>query len=197
MKYLIGVDEVGRGPLAGPVAVGAVLIASDFDWSLIVGVRDSKKLSEKARENIFERARILRDSNQLRFSVCTSSAAYIDRFGIVPAIRRALSEALTRLEVNPRSCRVLLDGSLSAPAEYTHQTTIIGGDDSEPAISLASIVAKVARDAFMKNLALKYPAYGFEIHKGYGTSKHREAIAQSGLSDVHRATFCSRIFSTT
>ncbi len=193
MRYLIGIDEVGRGPLAGPVAVGAVRIAPDFDWKQIEGVRDSKKLSEKKRETIFERALELRQSDQLHFAVCTSSASYIDRYGIVPAIKRALTEALSRLEVSPKECHVLLDGSLSAPIEYTHQSTIIRGDDSEPVISLASIVAKVTRDRLMNRLASKYPVYGFESHKGYGTSYHVQTIAQVGLSDIHRASFCTRL----
>jgi len=195
MKYLIGIDEVGRGPLAGPVAVGAVRGSKNFDWAQIEGVRDSKKLSEKARENIFTRARELQQSHQLHFAVCTSSSSYIDTYGIVPAIKRALTEALSRLEVTPEECNVLLDGSLSAPAEYIHQRTIIRGDNSEPIISLASIVAKVTRDRLMRRLAPKYPAYGFESHKGYGTSHHREVIARSGLSDIHRASFCTKILS--
>ena len=193
MKYFIGIDEAGRGPLAGPVAVGTVRVSSDFDWSQLEGVRDSKKLSEKAREKIFERVCKLQQSGQLRFVVCTSSSAYIDSHGIAPAIKRALATALARLEVNPKECRVLLDGSLSAPADYIHQTTIIRGDDTEPIISLASIVAKVTRDRLMRRLAPKYPAYGFEVHKGYGTSFHRKTIERYGLSDIHRASFCTRL----
>ena len=193
MRYLIGVDEAGRGPLAGPVSVGAVLVPIDFDWSLVEGVRDSKKLSEKKREEIFERARELEKSSALRFAVSTSSAAYIDTYGIVPAIKRALAEALSRLEVGAQDCRVLLDGSLKAPVEYIHQETIIRGDDSEPVISLASIMAKVTRDRLMKRISAKYPAYDFHVHKGYGTASHLSAIARCGLSDMHRATFCSRL----
>ena len=193
MKYIVGIDEVGRGPLAGPVAVGAVRISPNFDWKEIEGVRDSKKLSEKARETIFERALELQKSKHLRFAICTSSASYIDKYGIVPAIKRALAEALTRLELDPEEGTILLDGSLSAPPEYIHQTTIIRGDDSEPVISLASIVAKVIRDRLMNRLAPKYPAYGFESHKGYGTSSHIRAIALAGLSDIHRTSFCTRL----
>lgn len=193
MKYLIGIDEAGRGPLAGPVAVGAVMVGVDFDWSCIEGVRDSKKLSEKVREEIFERARELQEASALRFSVSTSSAAYIDRYGIVPAIKRALAEAISRFEIEPTECRVLLDGSLKAPAEYLHQETIIRGDDTEPTISLASIMAKVTRDRLMKRLSPKYPAYDFHVHKGYGTASHLSAIARCGLSDMHRTSFCSRL----
>lgn len=193
MKYLIGIDEAGRGPLAGPVSVGAVLVPIDFDWSLMQGVRDSKKLSEKKREEFFERAVELEKSQTLRFAVSTSSAAYIDTYGIVPAIKRALAEALSRFEIEPTDCRVLLDGSLSAPTEYVHQETIIRGDDTEPVISLASIMAKVTRDRLMKQISSKYPEYDFHVHKGYGTAAHRQLIAASGLCDLHRRTFCTRI----
>ena len=191
MKYLIGIDEAVRGPLAGPVSVGAVMVPADFDFALVEGVRDSKKLSEKRREMIFERARELEQSSELRFSVSTSSASYIDTYGIVPAIKRALTEALSRFETSPEDCRVLLDGSLSAPAEYIHQETIIRGDDTEPVISLASIMAKVTRDRLMRRLATKYPVYGFDVHKGYGTAAHMKTIREHGLSDLHRVTFCS------
>lgn len=193
MKYVIGIDEAGRGPLAGPVAVGAVAVPMNFDWSLLKGVRDSKKLSEKVREKIFECTCELQQSSALRFSVATSSAVYIDRYGIVPAIKRALVESLARLKVAPTDCRVLLDGSLSAPPEYIHQETIIRGDDTEPIISLSSIMAKVTRDRLMRRIAPKYPAYNFHVHKGYGTASHMLAITRCGLSDMHRATFCSRI----
>ncbi len=193
MRYLIGIDEAGRGPLAGPVAVGAVVIPLNFDWKVLDGVRDSKNLSEKTREKIFERTLELQRSNQLRFAVCTSSALYIDTYGIVPAVKRALAEALSRLETNPRECRVLLDGSLKAPTEYSNQTTIIRGDDTEPIISLASIMAKVTRDRLMRRLAPRYPAYGFETHKGYATVAHRQRIRTQGFCPLHRKTFCSRI----
>ncbi|MEK7479686.1 MAG: ribonuclease HII [Patescibacteria group bacterium] len=196
MRYLIGIDEAGRGPLAGPVAVGAVMVPVDFDWSLLEGVRDSKKLSEKKREEFYTRASELAQSKVLHFAVSTSSATYIDRYGIVPAIKRALAEALSRFDIEPHDCRVVLDGSLHAPAEYIHQETIIRGDDTEPVISLASIMAKVTRDRLMKRLSPKYPAYGFDAHKGYGTLLHRRAIAQFGLSDVHRTSFCRRLETT-
>ena len=193
MKYLIGIDEAGRGPLAGPVAVGAVMVPADFDWGVLQGVRDSKKLSEKKREEFYTRAKELEQTRVLRFTVSTSSSAYIDTYGIVPAIKRALAEALSRFDIEPHDCRVLLDGSLRAPAEYINQETIIRGDDTEPVISLASIMAKVTRDRLMKRLSPKYPAYAFHLHKGYGTASHLSAIAQWGLSDIHRASFCTRL----
>lgn len=196
-NYLIGIDEAGRGPLAGPVAVGAVVVPLDFNWKVLDGVRDSKKLSEKTREKIFKCTLELQRSHKLRFVVCTSSALYIDTYGIAPAIKRALAEALSRLEANPRECRVLLDGSLKAPTEYSNQTTIIRGDDTELVISLSSIMAKVTRDRLMERSARLFPCYGFERHKGYGTRAHRDAIEKFGLCELHRKTFCSRILSST
>jgi ribonuclease HII len=126
----------------------------------------------------------------VRWSVQFSSALYIDTYGIVPAVRRALARALRALDVYPREAEVRLDGSLTAPAHFVHQTTIIRGDQSEPVISMASVAAKVRRDNLMRRLAAKYPAYGFDIHKGYGTQKHREMISALGLSPIHRKTFC-------
>ncbi len=195
VKYLIGIDEVGRGPLAGPVAVGAVAVQENFDWSLLEDVRDSKKLSEKVREKIFVRASELAKLSELRFAVATSSAAYIDAHGIVPAIKRALAEALSRLAIEPEDCRVLLDGSLAAPPEYIHQKTIIRGDDTEPIISLASVIAKVTRDSIMRRLAAKQPLYDLDVHKGYGTVVHRAAIKKYGLSSIHRRSFCKTLIS--
>ena len=200
MRYLIGIDEAGRGPLAGPVAVGAVMVPTDFDWSVLDGVRDSKKLSEKKREEFFARAVELQESQTLRFAVSTSSAAYIDKYGIVPAIKRALAEALSRLtEDGPLHAKdrpryeILLDGGLQAPPQFSMQRTIIRGDDTEPVISLASIMAKVTRDRLMKRLSSKYPEYDFHVHKGYGTASHLSVIGRCGLSDIHRASFCTRL----
>ena len=169
------------------------MVRMDFDWSSIEGVRDSKKLSEKTREQLYERACELERSQMLRYAVATSSAAYIDRYGIVPAIKRALAEALSKFEIQPSECCVRLDGSLSVPPEYVDQQTIIRGDDTEPVISLASIMAKVTRDRLMRRLSAKYPAYDFATHKGYGTRSHMQVIEREGLSNIHRASFCSRL----
>lgn len=193
MRYLIGVDEAGRGPLAGPVAVGAVLIPPDFDWAEIPGVRDSKQLGAEARERIYAVMETLERRGRLRYAVRFSSAEAIDRFGITRAVRRALICALEALGGDPGACSVLLDGSLAAPPEYVRQHTIIRGDETEPVISLASIAAKVARDRRMERLAQRYPAWGFEAHKGYGTLEHRLRIRAHGFSPQHRRTFCTRI----
>ncbi|HWB33705.1 MAG TPA: ribonuclease HII [Candidatus Paceibacterota bacterium] len=189
-QFLVGIDEAGRGPLAGPVAVGVVAAPSSFNMTLLDGVRDSKQMTDLGREIWFEKLRVLEEEEGLRWSVAFSSALYIDTYGIVPAIKRALAQALRALELDPSRTRVLLDGSLKAPKHFVDQETIIGGDDTEPIISLASVAAKVRRDRLMRRLALRYPEYQFEVHKGYGTKLHREAIIKYGLSDVHRATFC-------
>lgn len=193
VQYLVGIDEAGRGPLAGPVAVGAVIVPMDFDFSLVTGVRDSKKMTETAREAMYARIHELQETGQLRYAVSFSAATIIDTEGIVPAIRSALGRCLEALEANPLECEIRLDGSLFAPPHFVSQTTIIRGDDSEPVISLASITAKVLRDRYMSDLAERYPAYGFEAHKGYGTAAHIQSIGRHGLSDIHRATFCSRL----
>lgn len=188
--YCIGIDEAGRGPLAGPVSVGAVLLAPHFDRSLIASVKDSKKLTETAREAWYGQMLLWQKEGSLRFSVAYTSAERIDRLGIVWAVTSALSRALSKLEAPSENSLVLLDGGLRAPEMYVRQQTIIRGDASEPVIALASIAAKVRRDRLMKRLAKQYPGYDFEVHKGYGTKKHQAAIAQLGLSDMHRRTFC-------
>ena len=188
-RFLIGIDEVGRGPLAGPVAVGAVAVPYDFDWTAVLGVRDSKKLSPRSREAWNRKIQTLRLEKKLNFSVSFSSAQMIDRRGIVFAIRSALVKCLKQLGATPRNCEILLDGSLYAPKNFHAQKTIIGGDDLEPVISMASIVAKVRRDKLMRNLAIRYPKYGLEFHKGYGTRRHYEALQKFGLCKIHRSTF--------
>jgi ribonuclease HII len=199
-KYIIGIDEAGRGPLAGPVSVGAALVARDFDFGLLLGVRDSKKLTPKKRLAIFGQVEILKKSKELDYVVVMVSAKVIDKIGIVPAIKRALSQALVKLcknnpLVTPKNTFIKLDGGLKAPAEFIYQETIIKGDDKERVIGLASIMAKVTRDKYMEKAARKadFAKYGFEIHKGYGTKVHLDNIAKYGLSSEHRPLFCRNI----
>lgn len=189
-RYLVGIDEAGRGPLAGPVAVGVVVVPDRFNFLLLQGIRDSKQMKELGREIWYEKLRVLEVEHGLRHRVQFSSARYIDTHGIVPAVRDAIARALRALEVRPEESHIILDGALRAPRRFLYQKTIIGGDESEPLIALASIAAKVRRDRLMRQLALRYPEYGFEVHKGYGTKKHREALVQYGLSDIHRRSFC-------
>ena len=192
MKALIGIDEVGRGPVAGPVAVGAFFI---LDESFIVEVkkfpiplRDSKQLSRIQREAWYKKIEEWQAEGKCDFSVAMVSAGEIDQHGISRAIKKALAETLDTLECDGE-CLILLDGSLHAPIEFVHQITIIKGDEKEPVISLASIVAKVIRDRHMIKLAERYPKYGFERHMGYGTEEHYKAIKKYGLSPLHRKSF--------
>lgn len=191
-KYLVGIDEAGRGPLAGPVTVGIVSLPVNFDWNLLPGVGDSKKISPGKREVIFKEANRLRQEGVLNFQVVSSSHLIIDAKGIVYAIKRAMKQGLDKLQLESKSCQVLLDGALQAPSEYLNQQTIIRGDATEPAIGLASILAKVTRDRYMIRIAQneEFIHYDFATHKGYGTKKHCESIRQYGLSDIHRKTFC-------
>jgi ribonuclease HII len=194
-KFLIGIDEAGRGPLAGPVAVGVFAVRSKEALKIFKGVRDSKKLTEASRESFFFKIKEAKRNGYVYFTVSFSSAGIIDKKGIVPAIKSALNRSLKKLEKNfvqglpLDTCQVLLDGSLKVPRRYLNQKTIIGGDDIEPIISLASICAKVLRDHKMTRLAKKYPHYGFEVHKGYGTKAHYKTIRKYGLSKEHRRSF--------
>lgn len=190
MRFLIGIDETGRGPLAGPVAVGLAAFPADFDWSLAQGVRDSKQLTALQRDEWYQKMCAWSAGGLMYHKVVFSSSQSIDRRGIVPSVYSAIERGLKLLELGPRECEVRLDGTLKAPAYFLFQKTIIRGDESEPAISLAAIAAKVRRDRLMRRLAKMYPQYGFDIHKGYGTSGHREAIRQFGLCDMHRRSFC-------
>lgn len=199
-KYIIGIDEVGRGPLAGPVAVGAVCIYAEHHTrvkKLFPVVRDSKKLSPKKRAEWCERIRSAEALGYLSCAVSFVAPSVIDKKGLTHAIFTAVERSLAvvaQKKVRPFSeIRVLLDGALRAPSQYLNQETIIKGDEKELAIALASIVAKVARDKKMVALAKKFPAYGFEKHKGYGTSAHYEAIKKHGITKHHRKSFLKGI----
>lgn len=199
-SYIIGIDEAGRGPLSGPVSVGVALVTADFDWKKLSGVGDSKKLSPQKRAAIFGQVQNLKKIGKFDYSVAMVSAKMIDKIGIVPAIKKALAVALAKVaknnpQVTLQNTFIKLDGGLKAPAEFLQQETIIKGDDKELIIGLASIMAKVTRDKYMERVAKKseFAKYGFEIHKGYGTKSHREAIAKYGLSSEHRQTFCRNI----
>lgn len=166
------------------------MVPVKFNLKLLKGVRDSKQMTELGREIWYEKLRTLEEDHGVRHVVQFSSARFIDEYGIVPAVRAAIARALRVLEVEPAEAEILLDGSLRAPARFIYQQTIIRGDQTEPLISLASVAAKVRRDRLMRRLALRYPHYNFEVHKGYGTKKHREALTEYGLCDIHRRSFC-------
>jgi len=193
MQFILGVDEAGRGPLAGPVAVGVVAVPEGFDVAKeFPGVADSKKLSEKKREKIFEMLLSRVALGDARYTVEFESAETIDKEGIAVVIRRAVARGVNSFVAEhasvPPAFHILLDGSLRAPPEYS-QETIINGDELIPIISLASIAAKVTRDHLMCVLAEKYPEYGFEKHKGYGTRAHYDAIMKYGQCSIHRKSF--------
>ena len=195
-KYLVGIDEVGRGPLAGPVAVGAVCIYAEHKTrvaKLFPVTKDSKKLSAKAREEWVVRIREAEEAGFLTTSVAFVSPTAIDKNGIAPSIRLALARALEAVEHEIEHTCVLLDGGLRAPIHYKNQETIIKGDEKELVIALASIIAKVTRDKCMVALGKKFPAYGFEQHKGYGTRAHYEALEKHGLTPHHRKSFLKRL----
>lgn len=201
---MLGVDEAGRGPLAGPVAVGLVAVPEGFDVAAeFPGVADSKKLSEKKREKIFEMLEKRAGQGDARFTVEFENSETIDREGVAPSIRRALTRGVDKLAecgsqtstaMRKSDFHILLDGALRAPSEY-EQETIIRGDDLVPLISLASIAAKVSRDRLMVALAKEYPDYGFEKHKGYGTRAHYDALARHGPCAIHRLSFLHVDFS--
>lgn len=190
-KKVVGVDEAGRGPLAGPVAVGVAVVHADFDWEQLPGVTDSKQLSATKRAAIFTTARDLRKAGVIDFTVAQVSARMIDKIGITAAIRLAMARALKRLQLRPAECLVKLDGGLQAPVDFT-QETIVKGDQKEKVIGLASICAKETRDAYMQKKAVQPPFidYDFAGHKGYGTKAHRAAISKHGLSVEHRQSYC-------
>ncbi len=190
MKYIIGIDEAGRGPLAGPVSLAALAIKLE-DAHLLGGgkVRDSKQLSESAREKKFAEIEVLRKNGKIRYAVSLVGSKIIDREGMVSAIKKGIRNVLSRLSIEARSALVLLDGGIKAPRKYYYQKTIIKGDATVPIIAHASIIAKVTRDCKMKKFALKFPAYDFHIHKGYGTALHIKKIKKHGLSTIHRKTF--------
>lgn len=194
-KILVGVDEAGRGPLAGPVSVGVASVPENFDWDVVPLVNDSKKLSEKNREVIFAQATKLRREGKIDWKVVMVSATIIDKKGIVFAINSAMVKCLKAVASESSKCRVLLDGSLHAPEQYENQETIIKGDSKEKIIGLASIVAKVTRDRYMvkKSTDLEFIPYEFASHKGYGTRAHCQAIKKYGLSTIHRATYCKNL----
>lgn len=189
MRFILGVDEAGRGPLAGPVAVGVVRVPEGFDIKKnFPGADDSKKLSETVREELYKEMEARKKAGEIDFCVRLSSAKMIDTKGITAAVRSAVWSGVRFIAENPVSVKVFLDGLLLAPPEY-EQETIIKGDALVPVISLASVAAKVRRDRLMKRLALQYPEYAFEVHKGYGTKRHYEAIGKWGLTDIHRRSF--------
>lgn len=176
---IAGIDEAGRGPLAGPVIAAAVILDATRP---IQGLADSKLLTEKTRERLFEEIR----KKSLAWAVGRASVAEIDKINILQATLVAMQRALRGLKIVPHLA--LVDGN-HCPAFVCPAQAIIKGDQLEPAISAASIVAKVIRDRFMKVLDKKYPGYGFAQHKGYPTPQHIKALQCHGVVRIHRRSF--------
>ncbi len=181
LRYIAGVDEVGRGPLAGPVVCAAVIMPLDEE-ELIVGVDDSKKLSAKKREQLAEEIK----RRALAYTIVEVSEKEIDEINILQATKRGMKEALERLSIPPET--VLTDGNMTLDISFP-QRSVIHGDALSYSIGAASIIAKVYRDALMDEFAKRYPQYAFESNKGYGTAAHIQAIKEYGLCPIHRRTF--------
>lgn len=195
-SYIIGIDEVGRGPIAGPVAVGSFVVLDKKALRLFTKVKESKQLKEQDREEWFKKIEKVRDEGLVDFRVVFQSEKIIDKKGLSFAIKNALrisiDELVERNNLKKENIKVLLDGGLHAPKEYINQKTIIKGDEKEKIIALASICAKVLRDRKMIKLSKKYPQYKLDINKGYGTKVHYEAINKYGLIDLHRKSFLKK-----
>ncbi len=178
-KCVCGIDEAGRGPLAGPVFAAAVVLPVDCE---IPGLNDSKKLTEKKREALFE----VIIEKAVAYSVASASEKEIDEINILNATYLAMNRAFDGLSVKPDMA--LIDGNRE-PGVDAMQKTVVKGDSKSMSIAAASILAKVSRDRYMLEIAKLYPQYDFQKHKGYGTKLHYERIREHGISDVHRKTF--------
>ena len=193
IRYIGGVDEVGRGPLAGPVTAACVVLPEDFD---VLGVDDSKKLSEKKREELFDKIR----EKALAVGIGMCDNRVIDEINILEATKKAMAEAIrdadSQLEeksLSPEGTEHLLIDAVSLKDVDKPQTSIIKGDAKSLSIAAASIIAKVTRDRLMAEYHRQYPYYGFDTNKGYGTKAHYEGIDKYGITPIHRKTFLKNI----
>ena len=182
-KIICGVDEAGRGPLAGPVCAAAVILPYGIE---IEGLNDSKKLTEKKREKLFD----VIIEKSIAYGIAFSSEKEIDELNILQATYLAMNRAIEKL--NTEIDIALIDGNRNSGINY-NSTCIIGGDGKSASIAAASILAKVTRDRYMLELDNKYPEYFFAKHKGYGTKLHYEALREHGPSEVHRLTFLKKM----
>ncbi len=180
VKYICGIDEAGRGPLAGPVVVGAVILPAD---SLIEGVNDSKKISEKKRERVFEEI----VNTAISYSTGIVDQKTIDEINILNATKLAVKKAIESLEIKPDL--ILVDALTNIETFGIPYKSIIKGDAKEYSIAAASIIAKVTRDRMMLEWDKVFPEYGFAKHKGYGTAVHIQALRENGPCMLHRKTF--------
>ena len=179
-KHICGIDEAGRGPLAGPVVVASVVLPQD---SMIEGVNDSKKVSEKKREKIYEE--IIKEA--ISYGIAIIDEKEIDEINILRATKKGVTECIRKLEVKPNI--ILIDALEGIDTLQIPYKSVIKGDAKHYSIAAASILAKVTRDRIMRQYDLLYPEYGFIQNKGYGTAKHIQAIKEKGICEIHRRSF--------
>jgi ribonuclease HII len=176
----VGIDEVGRGSWAGPLVAGAVILPTDG----IAGLSDSKKLTKVQREALDLQIR----AQALTYGIGWVEAAEVDDYGLTAAVGLAMQRALAQLKVDYEE--MIIDGNLNYFPDEPRAKAVIKADDSVPAVSAASIIAKVARDSYMSNIAhAKFPEYAFDKHVGYGTSLHQQMLKSYGICDIHRKSF--------
>ena len=183
-RYIAGVDEVGRGPLAGPVVCACVIMPLEEE-SLIIGVDDSKKLSAKKREELAEEIK----KRALCYMIVEVDEKRIDEINILEATKLGMKQAVESMKITPEI--VLTDGNMTLDISHK-QKSVIHGDALSYSIGSASIIAKVYRDNLMDEYAKQYPDYGFEKNKGYGTAAHIQGIKEKGLCPIHRRTFTKK-----
>ena len=183
VSLICGVDEAGRGPLAGPVCAAAVILPRNIE---IAGLNDSKKLSEKNREKLYDEI----CEKAISFGIAFASVAEIEELNILNAAMLAMNRAIAQLEPQPELA--LIDGNRSSAIEINSRC-VVKGDAKCADIAAASILAKVTRDRYMLEMAQKYPEYHFERHKGYGTKLHYEALREHGPCEIHRPSFLRKM----
>lgn len=184
IQLICGVDEAGRGPLAGPVCAAAVILPANVE---IPGLNDSKKLSDKRRRELFPIIKEL----AVAYGIAFADHSEIDEINILQATYLAMERAISQLKIKPELA--LIDGNRAKDFGIPVKT-VVHGDSLSASIAAASVLAKVTRDDYMLEMAAQYPQYGFEIHKGYGTKAHYEAIRTHGYCPIHRMTFLKKFY---
>lgn len=184
IRVICGVDEAGRGPLAGPVCAAAVILPPNME---IPGLNDSKKLSDKKRRELYP---IIKEQ-AIAYGIAFVDHEKIDEINVLQATYMAMGQAIAQLSVKPELA--LIDGNRAADFGVSTET-VVHGDSLSASIAAASVLAKVSRDDYMLEMAKEYPQYGFEIHKGYGTKAHYAAITEHGTSPIHRMSFLKKFY---
>jgi ribonuclease HII len=200
-KLILGVDEVGRGPLAGPVTVCLFISEEEFDSKSIFPyptIRDSKRANKALKQYIYQTIRNLRKYKyrKIDWVIVSKSAKYIDKHGINKSISKCIDIGIKRLTAKGYAIehtKAYFDGGLTAKDSFLSKETIIKGDEKIGHIAIASILAKIARDSYMNRLSKKYPNYGWDTNVGYGSSKHTKAIKIHGATDFHRVSFLKKL----